>query len=225
VVGVRRTVLLLASVGLAVLLASGVALAATVRCEGGECRGTQKDDNIVGTDRRDVVEALGGDDEVFGRDGNDVFYLQGGNDQARGGPGDDKMLGGDGSDYFVLGGPGDDFISGGQGYDGLMGDRGDDVLKGGSSRDELHGWRGGDTIIGGEGPDYIEPNPWWGYPQEEGQDTEDNVEAGPGNDDIYMGYLDETVDHIDCGDGTDWVWEVPVLDTEDTFVNCENIGD
>ena len=58
----RRTVLLLASVGLAVLLASGVALAATVRCEGGTCNGTLKDDRIVGTDQRDVVEALGGAD-------------------------------------------------------------------------------------------------------------------------------------------------------------------
>jgi Ca2+-binding RTX toxin-like protein len=137
---------------------------------------------------------------------------------------DDRIVGSDGSDYFVVGGRGADLISGGQGYDGLMGDRGDDVLKGGSSRDELHGWWGGDTIIGGEGPDHIEPNPWWGYPQEEDQDTEDNVEAGPGNDDIYMGYLDETVDHVDCGDGTDWVWESFEGDGQDTFVNCENIG-
>jgi hypothetical protein len=51
----RKTILLLASGVLAWLLASGVAWAATLRCEGGECRGTQKDDRIVGTDRRDVV--------------------------------------------------------------------------------------------------------------------------------------------------------------------------
>src|SRR5918998_2892969 len=78
----------------------------------------------------------------------------------------------------------------------------------------------------GRGPDYIEPNPWWGYPQEGAQDTEDDMQAGPGNDDIYMGYLDETVDHVDCGEGTDWVWQVTnPTTTEDTFVNCENIGD
>ena len=124
------------------------------------------------------------------------------------------------------GGDGDDLIRGGRGYDGLMGDRGDDVVEGGPGRDELHGWWGGDTILGGEGPDYIEPNPWRGYPQEGAQDTEDDVQAGPGNDDIYMGYLDETVDHVDCGEGTDWVWEVTnPTTTEDTFVNCENIGD
>ena len=222
--GMRKTVLLMASMGLALFLASGVALAATVRCVGGECRGTQKDDRIVGTDRRDVVEALRGADEAFGREGNDVLYLRGGADQARGGQGNDEILGGDGGDYFLEGGDGDDILGGGRGYDGLMGDRGDDVLKGGSSADELYGWWGGDTIIGGEGPDIIEPNPWFGYPQEAAQDTEDYVEAGPGDDRINMGSLDESVDHVDCGDGTDWVFEVIDPNTQDTFVNCENIG-
>ena len=113
----RKIALLLASLAAALVLASGVAWAATVRCEGGECRGTQKDDRIVGTDRRDVVDALGGDDEVFGLEGNDVLYLQGGADQAGGGPGDDRIVGSDGSDYFVVGGRGDDFISGGQNYE------------------------------------------------------------------------------------------------------------
>lgn len=214
----KKTFLLLVVMATALVLASGVAWAATIRCDGGKCRGTQKDDKIVGTDRRDNVSARGGKDDI---------YLRGGADQASGGQGADKILGNDGSDYWVVGGDGDDLIRGGQGYDGLMGDRGDDVLEGGPGPDELHGWWGGDTIVGGEGPDYIEPNPWWGYPQEEEtQVAEDNVEAGPGNDDIYMGYLDETVDHVDCGDGTDWVREVTnPTDTEDTFVNCENIGD
>lgn len=80
------------------------------------------------------------------------------------------------------------------------------------------------TPLSAEGPDHTEPNPWWGYPEEVDRDKEDNVEAGPGNDDIYMGYLDETVDHVDCGDGTDWVWESFEGDSQDTFVTCENIG-
>jgi Ca2+-binding RTX toxin-like protein len=217
--GMRKTVLLLASVALAVLLASGAAWA-TLRCEGGECRGTQKEDRIVGTDRRDVVRAQAGDDLVYGREGKDDLYLQRGADQARGGQGDDAILGGDGSDYFVFGGPGDDHISGGPGYDGLSGDAGDDVLEGGSSRDEIFGWSGGDTIIGGQGSDRIEPNPPYGYAQEGAQVTEDKVEAGPGDDDIFMGGFDDTVDHVDCGDGTDLVWQA--FGEQDTFVNCEH---
>ena len=51
--------------GAAVLLASGVAYAPSVQCDTGQCRGTQQDDEITGTDERDRIFAYNGYDEVF----------------------------------------------------------------------------------------------------------------------------------------------------------------
>jgi hypothetical protein len=49
----RRTVLLVSSMALAVLVACGVALAATVDCNGGDCVGTRSNDTLFGTPRVD----------------------------------------------------------------------------------------------------------------------------------------------------------------------------
>jgi hypothetical protein len=71
----RRTVLLMASMALTLLLASGVALAISeVRCDGGECKGTPDDDKMVGTDRRDILYAFRGSDLLFGNGGRDDLY-------------------------------------------------------------------------------------------------------------------------------------------------------
>ena len=78
----RKTTLVLASVALAVLLASGVALAATVK-------GDEKDNVLTGTDSRDTIIPFGG---------NDTVYANGGNDDVRHSFGDDLIYGGYGSD-------------------------------------------------------------------------------------------------------------------------------
>jgi hypothetical protein len=63
----------MALMGATVLLASGVAYALTVQCDGvgdqdpatGQCRGTTEDDQITGTEQSDTIFALNGFDEVF----------------------------------------------------------------------------------------------------------------------------------------------------------------
>ena len=84
----RRIVLLLASMTLAVLLFSGVALAAyVVVCPtgpGGLCEGTAEDDNMDGTPDSDKMYGMGGIDEING--------LASG-DELTGGDGDDTLNG------------------------------------------------------------------------------------------------------------------------------------
>jgi Ca2+-binding RTX toxin-like protein len=71
-----RTAIALLTVGVALLVGSGVALAAVITCPtgpGGECRGTQMADQITGTIGVDQIYALGGDDSVQGGGGADTL--------------------------------------------------------------------------------------------------------------------------------------------------------
>ena len=68
---------------------------------------TPNDDNLVGTNGADVIDALAGDDFVQGLAGDDTLI---GND------GNDVLWGGDGDDLFIAG-AGDDTIDGGDGQD------------------------------------------------------------------------------------------------------------
>src|SRR5215213_1894534 len=67
-----RKAIFLLTVMVALLVGSGVALAAVISCPtgpGGECRGTRFADQITGTMGVDQIYALGGDDAVQGGDG------------------------------------------------------------------------------------------------------------------------------------------------------------
>jgi Ca2+-binding RTX toxin-like protein len=129
---VRKTVLLLASLTCTFLLASGVALAYggggggttynNIRCDGGKCQGTPKDDKMLGTLRRDIIYGLKGEDRMWGRTGRDEVYGFDGNDWATGGDGIDKVSGGDGNDVLL---------------DGTLADNAKDMVSGGSGRDRL----------------------------------------------------------------------------------------
>ena len=70
--------------------------------------GTQGDDVIRGTAKRDVIVAGGGNDIIYGRGGNDIICAGGGED-------------------VVYGGGGRDIIRGGTGFDELIGGRGRDL--------------------------------------------------------------------------------------------------
>jgi Ca2+-binding RTX toxin-like protein len=98
----RKTILLPATMALAVLLASGVALAANVQGTGG-------DDVLYGTAPRDTIIPFGGDDKVHARGGNDDVRHSFGNDTIYGGAGSDTLRGGRGTDT-IYGGPGKDLI-------------------------------------------------------------------------------------------------------------------
>jgi RTX calcium-binding nonapeptide repeat (4 copies) len=98
----RKTVLVFASIALAMLVASGVALAANVK-------GDENNNVLTGTPSRDTIIPFGGDDTVYALGGNDDVRHSYGNDYLFGGSGADTLRGGFGSD-IIWGGPGKDLI-------------------------------------------------------------------------------------------------------------------
>jgi Ca2+-binding RTX toxin-like protein len=106
---VTRNLVLGLMVAALVLLAGGAALAATITCTGGECRGTAEDDKITGTGGNDQIFGLRGRDQITG----DPFGSKAGNDELRGGGGNDFIVDTQtGLDLdTVFGGNGDDRIS------------------------------------------------------------------------------------------------------------------
>lgn len=121
----RRTLLFLATTALAMLVACGVALAASINCPtgpGGDCYGTNRGDALFGTPSADDIYGQGGSDLVNGYAGADSMY--GGSERGLG----DKMSGGRGAD-LVNGQGGDDVIEGGPGPDTLNTGRGSDRVE------------------------------------------------------------------------------------------------
>ncbi len=92
----RRTVLLLAGMVLAVLLAGGIAVAANITCPtsddgSGLCRGTEEDDTLSGTVELDRMWAYDGNDTLFGNEGGDDLWGMAGNDVLYGNEGADTL--------------------------------------------------------------------------------------------------------------------------------------
>jgi Ca2+-binding RTX toxin-like protein len=86
----RKTLLLLTTMALALLVAGGVALAATVTCQVGVvCNGTSDADTITGTTSNDTINGLEGNDLIKARDGLDKIDGGPNNDTMNGGPGND----------------------------------------------------------------------------------------------------------------------------------------
>jgi hypothetical protein len=77
----RRTVLLLVSVALAVLLTAGVAWAATIDCVTGEyfCVGTDEPDTTNGSEEKDKIYGQDGekDDLACGAGDDTIFFDEG----------------------------------------------------------------------------------------------------------------------------------------------------
>jgi hypothetical protein len=140
----------------AMLLLSGMALAAVARCDGGTCKGTPGNDKLLGSSKRDIIYAFKGDDKLFGRAARDDLYGFEGRDEVYGQEGNDKLSGADGGDY-LNGSSGSDFLNGGNSGDALEGGIGDDEVYGGpdESNDEVFvtGGDGDDLLDGGKGND------------------------------------------------------------------------
>ena len=128
----RKTVLFLASMALAVLLVCGVALAADIQCPnraGNLCVGTTGDDTLTGTANSDTIEGRDGADLIKGRGAKDQLAGELGNDEIRGGGGADDVFGNRGNEKtFDSGGTPQPGIIGGGGPDGLNGGAGDDFI-------------------------------------------------------------------------------------------------
>jgi Ca2+-binding RTX toxin-like protein len=100
---VLRTVLVLVTVSVALMLGTGVALAAAIS-------GTQGNDTLRGTRQADQIYGLNGNDTLSGRARADDLYGGAGNDTLNGGSGNDDIYGGSGQDD-LFGGPDADFIN------------------------------------------------------------------------------------------------------------------
>jgi RTX calcium-binding nonapeptide repeat (4 copies) len=116
---VRRAVILLMAIAMAMVVGGGVALAKTIHCDGGNCFGTDKPDSIFGTNKHDAIFAKKGGDFVSGRGGADNLNGEDGNDRVLGGWGDD----------WVKGGRHDDTVEGNLGNDRITGGSGDNVIR------------------------------------------------------------------------------------------------
>jgi RTX calcium-binding nonapeptide repeat (4 copies) len=108
---------IVASVVLLVLLAGGLALAATTNCpnrEGNLCVGTDGGDIMTGTDKADEMRGRGGADNIVSGVGYDGLHGGDGQDSLDGGNGNDTLKGGPGY-YDLRGGPGEDRFDAGPG--------------------------------------------------------------------------------------------------------------
>jgi hypothetical protein len=102
------------TMAVALVVASGVALAADITCPnsvGNLCIGTNNADTMTGTNQEDRMK---------GRGGEDTIRAGGGDDKAFGGDANDEITAGSGNDPFVVGGAGNDSLSGGDGDDSYV---------------------------------------------------------------------------------------------------------
>ena len=135
----RRVALVLTAMALALVLASGVALAV----------------NKVGTNGPDTLRGTNKADNLLGRGANDILLALAGNDNLLGGPGKDIVYGGDenrlsGGNKNMVGGSGNDSVIGGRGSDIVLGEEGNDLVADGPAREFAT-----DNVSGGDGNDVV----------------------------------------------------------------------
>jgi Ca2+-binding RTX toxin-like protein len=160
--------------------------------------GTAGDDDITGTDGRDVVWAGDGDDTIDTLTGDDVVCAGRGQDDVKTRGQVDTIWGGAGRDRIAAG-SGDDTIYGEDGADRIFAGDQSDVANGNAGPDFIdmgggHTSRRGDDGYGGLGRDTLKT---YGYDEgstpihlygNKGDDTllgeqaEHNLDGGPGTD-------------------------------------------
>jgi Ca2+-binding RTX toxin-like protein len=208
----RRTIVMLSTMALTLLVASGVALAVTeIGTDGPDTlRGTNRADNLLGEGGNDALFGLGGRDNLLGGAGKD--WVLGGNERRRQG-GDKNLLGGPGNDG-VLGGKGSDNASGDSGNDFVYGDTGSDSTMGEEGRDLIDGWTGSDRMVGGAGGDFLVDGLL-------GEASKNDVLSGGGGDDIIVAdNVPAVKDIVSCGTGFDRA----LVDRKDLVApDCERV--
>jgi Ca2+-binding RTX toxin-like protein len=194
--GMRRVVLVLAAMALALLLASGMAWAV----------------NKIGTDGPDRLRGTNRADNLLGEGGNDALFGFRGRDNLLGGPGKDWVLGG--NERRTLGG--DKNLVGGPGNDGIIAGQGSDNLQGGSGNDFGNGGRGSDRIVGEGGNDYLLDGESFGQ-----EASKDVLSGGEGNDVLDVINRPAAKEVVVCGDGFDRV----LADRKDVVApDCEVVA-
>ncbi|MBD2155301.1 FG-GAP repeat protein [Leptolyngbya sp. FACHB-16] len=94
-------------------------------------------------------------DQLLGSGVRNFITGNGGGDRIRGFGNNDRLIGGAGADT-LFGGAGDDQIGGNTGNDQLIGENGNDSLVGGSNNDNLVGGAGSDKLWGDIGADRLQ---------------------------------------------------------------------
>lgn len=236
----RRTIFLLATTALAVLLSSGVALAInTIHCkiEGPPCRGTNERDRMLGNERIN---------RMFGRGGGDILRGYGNWDDLHGEQGNDRLYGGEDGDsyYFSSNNWGKDSIT-----DTLMppdpmriGDNNwvrfsrdlttpltINLVSDSGSVPEVTNAAGTGTVNWSANVIDNVSNRSSGNDSIVGNSVTNWIRSSGGNDTISTGEGDDFIevqdgaagDSVDCGEnpGDD---DTVVSDTGDTLINCEH---
>jgi Ca2+-binding RTX toxin-like protein len=132
----RRTIALLTTMVLTLLVATSVAMAdvyVTKTCSySGNCYGTSANDILHGGEGNNKIYGYRGNDGLFGNSGEDDLYgdsgggpnggpfNNGGDDYINGGSGFDRLYGGSGDDHMYDGGDGPDLFVGGGGNDFMV---------------------------------------------------------------------------------------------------------
>lgn len=140
----RQSIILLAAMTIALVLGSGIAIAAVKF-------GTEGRDVLIGTNAKDVLFGKGSNDRLAGRGADDVLYGGEGRDCMFGGSEDDILYGGSGNDHIGLYCFAEIF------------DAGEDIMYGDSGNDEIiaieHPWNARkqqrDTVFCGSGKDTV----------------------------------------------------------------------
>jgi RTX calcium-binding nonapeptide repeat (4 copies) len=160
---VRRLLLVLTTMAVAVALASGVAMAEAWTGDDGpnNHQGTADNDDLNGRGGNDLLVGMGGADQVNGGDDNDDLY--GGRRDAGQVTGTNSVVGGHGGDS-IWGDDGADDLRGGWGTDTIY-----DALENDSAVDDVYGGEGADTV-------YVVSDPA----------HRDNVSCGPDNDEAHV---------------------------------------
>lgn len=127
--------------------------------------GTNGRDIIFGNDGNDVLVAGGGADMIFGGTGDDTILGEGGDDILEGGAGRDTIIGGAGDDTFVA--------SAGDGDDLYFGDEGSDTLNMASVQADIMADLGGSGSMGVVTSAVTGTDLLWGI---------ENITTGGGND-------------------------------------------
>jgi Ca2+-binding RTX toxin-like protein len=230
VMGMRRTVLLLASTALAILLISGAAYAITKDCTAGAdyCIGTNNSDTLNGSDVRDKIHGLDGNDTLLGNGGDDGLVGGKGNDLIRGGEGSDGVgsNNGPGADKIYAEGGDDSSLEDTSFRCGRDGDCVNDrnVIDGGEGNDYIYG---NYKVFGGPGNDSLYA--WDSALNFDGMQRNTIILNGGGGFDLLRGsYSKDTIyaqdgeeDNISCASGTDTVYFDEGVDSVNPL-NCEH---
>ena len=188
-------------------------------------QGSQFNDVLVGDNKSNILDGLGGDDViitgqgdniVYGGAGDDLIEARNGNDTIDGGDGDD-VINGNGGDDIISGGAGDDTIEGGAGADTLDGGEGNDRLDGGQGRDILTGGNGNDILFGRAGDDQLFGGA--GNDELRGNAGNDYLYGGAGSNTLFGGNGDDVFafNGDDVGNGFNLVRDYEAGDTVELF--------